>query len=57
MCVWNIPITCFHTSTLGSTHLNELVVFTLQHILYDPFPLKYNNDGLLLTIQTLMKVS
>jgi hypothetical protein len=38
-------------------NLDELFVFTLQHILYDPFPLKYINDGLLLAIQTHMKVS
>jgi hypothetical protein len=38
-------------------NFDELSVFTLQHILYDPFPLKYNNDGLLLAIQTRIKVS
>jgi hypothetical protein len=38
-------------------NFDELFVFTLQHILYDPFPLKYNNGGLLLIIQTHMKVS
>jgi hypothetical protein len=36
---------------------DELFIFTLQHILYDHFPLNYNNDGLLLVIQTHMKVS
>jgi hypothetical protein len=34
-------------------NFDELFVFTLQRILYDPFPLKYSNDGLLLA----MKVS
>jgi hypothetical protein len=38
-------------------NFDELFVFTLQRILYDHFPLKYNNDGLLLVIQTRMKVS
>jgi hypothetical protein len=38
-------------------NFDELFLFTLQPILYDPFPLKYNNDGLLLAIQTYMKVS
>jgi hypothetical protein len=38
-------------------NFDKLFVFTLQHILYNPFPLKYNNDGLLLVIQTRMKVS
>ncbi len=28
-------------------NFDELFVFTLQRILYDLFPLKYNNDGLL----------
>jgi hypothetical protein len=38
-------------------NFDELFVFTLQHILYDPFSLKYNNGGLLFVIQTRMKVS
>jgi len=34
-------------------NFDELFMFALQRILYDPFPLKYSNDGLLLA----MKVS
>jgi len=50
-------LTCQKIFMNKDVNFDELFVFTLQHILYDPFPLKYNNDGLLLAIQTHMKVS
>ncbi len=49
--------TCQKIFMSKDVNFDELFVFTLQRILSDPFPLKYNNDGLLLAIQTRMNVS